>query len=65
MPDPFSREPAYVKSNEDHLWYWLYLPVARVIERIASWIGILQHGRIHLYLLYSFATLLALLLFVR
>jgi hydrogenase-4 component B len=65
MPDPFSREPVYVKTNEDRLWHWLYLPVARANERISSWIGILQHGRIHLYLLYSFATLLALLLFVR
>ena len=65
MPDPFSSKPAYVKTNEDRLWYWLYLPIARANERVASWIGILQHGRIHLYLLYSFVTLLALLLFVR
>ena len=65
MPDPFSDRPVYAKSNEDRLWYWLYLPVARATERIASWIGVLQHGRIHLYLLYSFITLLALLLFVR
>jgi hydrogenase-4 component B len=65
MPDPFSREPVYAKSNEDRLWYWLYLPVARAHERVASWIGVLQHGRIHLYLLYSFITLLSLLLFVR
>ncbi len=65
MPDPFSNKPAYAKTNEDRLWYWLYLPIARANERVASWIGILQHGRIHLYLLYSFVTLLALLLFVR
>jgi len=65
MPDPFSRRPVYFKTNEDRLWYWLYLPIARANERIASWIGVLQHGRIHLYLLYSFITLLALLLFVR
>lgn len=65
MPDPFSREPVYFKSNEDRLWYWLYVPLARAHERIAALIGVLQHGRIHLYLLYSFITLLALLLFVR
>lgn len=65
MPDPFSREPVYFKANEDRLWYWLYVPVVRAYERIGSWIGVLQHGRIHLYLLYSFVTLLALLLFVR
>ncbi len=65
MPDAFSSQPVYSKTNEDQFWYWLYLPVARANERIASWIGVLQHGRIHLYLLYSFVTLLALLLFVR
>ena len=64
MPDPFSKAPVYFNSKEDPLWYWIYLPVARVNERIASLIGILQHGRIHLYLLYSFVTLLSLLLFV-
>ncbi len=65
MPDPFSNTPVYANTNEDRLWYWLYLPLARMHERVASWIGILQHGRIHIYLLYSFVTLLALLLFVR
>jgi hydrogenase-4 component B len=65
MPDPFSTKPVYSGTKEDRLWYWLYLPVARATERIAAWIGVLQHGRIHLYLLYSFVTLLALLFFVR
>ena len=64
MPDPFSREPVYFKRNDDHLWYWFYLPIARAVDRISAWIGVLQHGRIHLYLLYSFVTLVALLLFV-
>ncbi len=65
MPDPFSAKPVYSSSSEDRLWYWLYLPVARLTERVASWIGMLQHGRIHIYLLYSFVTLLTLLFFVR
>jgi hypothetical protein len=65
MPGPFDAKPAYSATTEDRLWYWLYLPVARLNERLAAWIGILQHGRIYLYLLYSFATLLALLMFVR
>ena len=64
VPSPFDREPKYHGKTEDKFWYWLYLPVARLTERISSWIGILQHGRIHLYLLYSFVTLLALLMFV-
>jgi len=65
MPSAFDAQPFYSATSEDRLWYWLYLPVARLNERVAAWIGILQHGRIHLYLLYSFVTLLALLMFVR
>ncbi|MBX9812492.1 MAG: hydrogenase 4 subunit B [Burkholderiales bacterium] len=65
LPSPFDAQPFYSATSEDRLWYWLYLPVARLNERLAAWIGILQHGRIYLYLLYSFVTLLALLMFVR
>lgn len=65
LPGPFDAQPVYAASSEDRLWYWLYLPVARLNDWLASWIGKLQHGRIHLYLLYSFATLLVLLMFVR
>jgi len=65
MPSAFDAQPSYSATSEDRLWYWLYLPVARLNERLAGWIGILQHGRIYIYLLYSFATLLALLMFVR
>ena len=46
-------------------WYWLYLPVARFAEFLAVKIGLLQQGRISIYLLYSFLTLIALLVFVR
>lgn len=65
MPDPFDSRPTYSAVKEDRLWYWIYLPIARACERIAGWIGLLQHGRIHFYLLYSFVTLLVLLFFVR
>jgi len=64
MPGPFDARPTYSATTEDRLWYWLYLPVARLNERLAAWIGILQHGRIYLYLLYSFVTLLGLLMFM-
>jgi len=36
-----------------------------VVERIAGWVGRLQQGRIHIYLIYSFITLLLLLAFAR
>jgi formate hydrogenlyase subunit 3/multisubunit Na+/H+ antiporter MnhD subunit len=65
MPSPFDAQPYYSATTEDRLWHWLYLPIARMNQRAGVWIGRLQHGRIYLYLLYSFATLVALLLFVR
>ncbi len=65
MPGPFDASPRYAATTEDRLWYWIYLPIARLNQRIGGWIGRLQHGRIYLYLLYSFATLIALLLFAR
>jgi NADH:ubiquinone oxidoreductase subunit 5 (subunit L)/multisubunit Na+/H+ antiporter MnhA subunit len=63
MPTPFDAEPYYAATTEDRLWHWLYLPAARLNQRVAAWVSVLQHGRIYLYLLYSFATLIALLMF--
>ena len=65
VPGAFDAEPYYSAVAEDRLWHWLYLPLARLSQRIAGWVAVLQHGKIYLYLLYSFATLIALLLFVR
>jgi len=64
-PDPHDRKPRYSESHEDRLWYWLYLPLARGVDRVTGLVTVLQRGRISTYLLYSFATLLLLLLFVR
>lgn len=65
LPTPFDTRPVYRVSVEDHFWHWLYLPVARVTERIARTVGRLQQGRIATYLLYSFFTLIALLVVVK
>jgi hypothetical protein len=65
VPTPFDRAPYYQSRTEDRLWYWLYLPVAHAAERLSGWIGVLQRGRIHIYLIYSFATLILLLAFAR
>jgi formate hydrogenlyase subunit 3/multisubunit Na+/H+ antiporter MnhD subunit len=65
MPTPFDAQPYYSATTEDRFWYWIYLPVARLNQRVGSLVGRLQHGKIYLYLLYSFVTLVALLLFVR
>jgi hypothetical protein len=65
LPTPFDAQPRYRVEVEDPLWYWLYLPVARVVERVSRLIGLLQQGRIAVYLLYSFVTLIVLLLVVK
>jgi len=65
MPSPFDARPRYQGKADDKLWYALYLPLARLVERLSMLIGVLQRGRIHIYLLYSFVTLLVLLLVTR
>jgi NADH:ubiquinone oxidoreductase subunit 5 (subunit L)/multisubunit Na+/H+ antiporter MnhA subunit len=64
-PSPRDTRPRYHESAEDRLWYWLYLPVAHAVERVTGWVSVLQRGRISVYLMYSFATLLVLLFFIR
>ncbi|HXV08977.1 MAG TPA: hydrogenase 4 subunit B [Burkholderiales bacterium] len=64
-PSPFDAQPRYFSRIDDRLWYWLYLPVVRLAERVSSLFAVVQHGRIALYLIYSFATLLLLLLLIR
>jgi len=65
VPAPLDERPAFREVHEDRLWYWLYLPVARAAEFVTTLVTVLQRGRISVYLTYSFATLLVLLLFVR
>ena len=65
VPAPDDPAPRFSLKVEDRHWYVFYLPVARAAAWISSKVGLLQRGRISIYLLYSFATLIALLLFVR
>jgi len=65
LPSPFDLAPRYSVKIDDHLWHWLYLPIARSAEFLARIAGLIQQGRISVYLTYSFCTLLALLFFVR
>ena len=64
LPTPFDAQPRYFVKAGDHLWYWVYLPIARAAEWVARLVGRIQQGRISAYLMYSFLTLLALLYFV-
>lgn len=65
LPTAFDEHPNYKVTVEDPLWYWLYLPVANLVERISKIIGLLQQGRIAVYLMYSFVTLIVVLLVVK
>ncbi len=65
LPSPFDTAPEYRVTIEDHFWRWLYLPVVRSADALARFIGLIQQGRISVYLTYSFCTLLALLFFIR
>jgi formate hydrogenlyase subunit 3/multisubunit Na+/H+ antiporter MnhD subunit len=64
LPTAFDENPSYKITVEDPLWYWLYLPLASLVERISRIIGMLQQGRIAVYLMYSFVTLIVVLLAV-
>ena len=65
LPTPFDEQPLYRVTVADPLWHWLYLPVAAVVERCSKLIGLLQQGRIAVYLMYSFVTLIVVLLVVK
>jgi formate hydrogenlyase subunit 3/multisubunit Na+/H+ antiporter MnhD subunit len=65
LPTAFDAQPSYKVTVEDPLWYWLYLPLAHAVERVSRIIGLLQQGRIAVYLLYSFVTLMVVLLAVQ
>src|SRR4029077_837548 len=59
LPSPFDLEPRYSVKADDHFWRALSLPVARGADWLARLTGLLQQGRISIYLTYSFLTLLA------
>jgi len=65
LPTPFDAQPRYRVVVEDHFWGWIYLPLVALAGRIARIVGLLQQGRISVYLLYSFLTLIAMLLVVQ
>jgi hydrogenase-4 component B len=65
LPSPFDTRPRYKVVVEDHFWRALYWPIVDLVFRVARLIGLLQQGRIAVYLLFSFVTLIALLVVVR
>ncbi|MBX3648812.1 MAG: hydrogenase 4 subunit B [Rhodocyclaceae bacterium] len=65
FPDIRDEKPYYSVKVEDRFWHWLYLPLARLANGISALMIRLQGGRIAIYLLYSFLTLIVLLLVAR
>lgn len=64
LPTPFDTQPRYRVTVEDHFWRWLYVPITDFANALARLIGRVQQGRISVYLLYSFLTLITTLLMV-
>jgi formate hydrogenlyase subunit 3/multisubunit Na+/H+ antiporter MnhD subunit len=64
VPAPQDDPPRYRVYIEDRFWRALYLPVARAVQSAADVIALLQSGRLSIYLLYSFLTILVLLVLV-
>jgi hypothetical protein len=64
LPGPFDANPSYRLTATDHFWHWLYVPIASIVERASILVGRLQQGRIATYLLYSFVTLIVMLVLV-
>jgi NADH:ubiquinone oxidoreductase subunit 5 (subunit L)/multisubunit Na+/H+ antiporter MnhA subunit len=61
LPTPFDRAPRYRIAITDRIWRGLYQPLGRLVQWLADTVAVLQQGRISVYLLYSFGTLIVLL----
>ena len=46
LPSPFDHAPRYAVKVEDRIWLGLYLPLGRVVQRVADAVAWLQQGRI-------------------
>ncbi len=65
FPSPDDTAPRFSVTVEDKHWAGLYLRIARLTTFVSNQLGVVQQGRIHVYLLYSLVTLIALLIFVQ
>jgi len=65
LPTAFDRMPSYRVIVTDRIWRGAYEPLGRIVRGIANSIAVLQQGRIAVYLMYSFVTLLVLLALAR
>ena len=61
LPTPFDAQPRYRILIGDRIWRGLYEPLGTLVHKLADAVAVLQQGRIAVYLLYSFLTLIVLL----
>lgn len=61
----FPKRLNYHLRIRDRFWGWIYDPIADISFWIARKVGMLQQGKIHVYLIYSFATIIILLALFR
>ncbi|MEK7812430.1 MAG: hydrogenase 4 subunit B [Candidatus Desantisbacteria bacterium] len=59
------QELHYLLRIRDRFWNWIYKPIIESSFWISRKLGKLQHGNIQFYLIYSFVTIIVLLLFLR
>jgi hypothetical protein len=59
----FPERLQYHLRIRDRFWIWIYQPIADASFWISRRIGRMQHGRIQVYLIYSFVTIIVLLIF--
>jgi formate hydrogenlyase subunit 3/multisubunit Na+/H+ antiporter MnhD subunit len=64
LPSAWDSSPRYRIHIEDRIWRVLYVPLGRGVQRLADAVAVIQGGRLAVYLLYAFLTLVALLVFV-
>ncbi len=64
VPQPTDRAPSYRIQIEDRFWVTCYRPLGRLIQGVTERIAVLQGGQLSVYLLYSFLTLIFLLVCV-
>jgi hypothetical protein len=65
LPSSFDEHPTYSVTVTDRAWPLIYEPIERLVKRVATLAGLLQTGRIAVYLMHSFLVLIVLLMVVR
>lgn len=61
----FPKRLRYRLRIRDRIWGWIYKPLVELSFWVSRQVGRLQQGRIQVYLIYSFVTIVILLVFMR